>query len=114
MSAVCGCRSWRRPRRSRHACAAASSGSAFLHSPPPNALPDDWIAAVRGLLEAPSSAVLTTYRKDGSALVSPVWYRWTGAAFEVVIARDDPKVRHLERDPRCVLVVFEAVRPFRG
>ena len=24
------------------------------------------------------------------------------------------KLRHLARDPRCVLVVFEAVRPFRG
>ena len=24
------------------------------------------------------------------------------------------KLRHLTRDPRCVLVVFEAVRPFRG
>jgi hypothetical protein len=24
------------------------------------------------------------------------------------------KLRHLARDPRCVPVVFEAVRPFRG
>ena len=24
------------------------------------------------------------------------------------------KLRHLARDPRCVLVVFEAVRPLRG
>jgi len=24
------------------------------------------------------------------------------------------KLRHLARDPRCVLVVFEAIRPFRG
>ena len=69
---------------------------------------------MRSLLEAPSAAVLTTYRKDGSALVSPVWFRWEDGAFEVVIARDDVKLRHLARDPRCVLVVFEAVRPFRG
>jgi hypothetical protein len=26
----------------------------------------------------------------------------------------DIKLRHLARDPECVLVVFEAVRPFRG
>jgi hypothetical protein len=58
--------------------------------------------------------VLTTYRKDGSAHTVPVWYRWTGGAFEVVIATGDVKLRHLARDPRCVLVVFEAVRPFRG
>lgn len=75
---------------------------------------DYWIEGVRSLLDAPAPAVLTTYRKDGSALVSPVWFRWYDGAFEVVIARDDVKLRHLARDPRCALVVFEAVRPFRG
>ncbi len=69
---------------------------------------------VRTLLEAPSAAVLTTTRRDGTALTSPVWYRWTGLAFEVVIAHDDVKLRHLERDPRCTLVIFETVAPFRG
>src|SRR2546421_4068626 len=69
---------------------------------------------VRTLLEAPSAAVLTTNRKDGTALTSPVWFRWTGRAFEVVIAGDDVKLRHLERDPRCALVIFETVAPFRG
>jgi len=74
----------------------------------------DWIERVRSLLEAPSPAVLTTYRKDGSALVSPVWFQWSDDAFEVVIAKGDLKLGHLARDPRCALVVFEAVRPFRG
>ena len=69
---------------------------------------------MRSLLEGPSAAVLSTYRKDGTALVSPVWFRWTGEAFEVVIAEGDVKLRHLARDPRCVLVVFETVPPFRG
>jgi PPOX class probable F420-dependent enzyme len=69
---------------------------------------------VRSLLDGPSPAVLTTYRRDGSVLVSPVWCRFADGAFEVVIAEDDVKLRHLERDRRCVLVVFEAVRPFRG
>ena len=69
---------------------------------------------VQPLLEAASPAVLTTYKKDGSALVTPVWFRWTGDAFEVVIAKGDVKLGHLTRDPRCVLVVFEAVPPFRG
>jgi PPOX class probable F420-dependent enzyme len=58
--------------------------------------------------------VLTTTRKDGSPYASPVWFRWTGEAFEVVIALGDVKLRHLERDPRCSLLVFEAVPPFRG
>jgi PPOX class probable F420-dependent enzyme len=69
---------------------------------------------VATLLAAPSAAVLTTMRSDGTPLTSPVWYRWTGVAFEVVIARDDVKLRHLERDPSCTLVIFEAVAPFRG
>ena len=75
---------------------------------------EDWIEGVRSLLEAPSPAVLTTYRKDGSALVSPVWFHWSDGRFEVVIAEGDLKLRHLARDPRCALVVFEAVPPFRG
>ena len=75
---------------------------------------ETWIDGVRSLLDAPSPAVLTTYRKDGGALVSPVWFRWHDGAFEVVIARGDLKLRHLSADPRCILVVFEAVRPFRG
>jgi PPOX class probable F420-dependent enzyme len=69
---------------------------------------------VRSLLEAPSPAVLTTHRPDRTCLVSPVWYRWTGESFEIVVVEGDVKLRHLERDPRCALVVFEAVPPFRG
>jgi PPOX class probable F420-dependent enzyme len=69
---------------------------------------------MRSLLEAPAPAVLTTYRKDGSALVTPVWFRWDGSAFNVVIAKGDVKLAHLSRDPRCTLVIFETVPPFRG
>jgi hypothetical protein len=65
------------------------------------------LEGVRSLLEAPSPAVLTTYRTDGSVLVSPVWFRWSDGVFEVVIAKGDIKLRHLAHDPRCVLVVFE-------
>jgi PPOX class probable F420-dependent enzyme len=69
---------------------------------------------VATLLDGPSPAVLTTIRKDGSPLTSPVWFHWTGDVFELVITRDDVKLQHLARQPRCTLVVFEAVRPFRG
>jgi PPOX class probable F420-dependent enzyme len=70
--------------------------------------------SARTLLEAASPAVLATQRRDGSAHVSPVWFRRSGEAFEVVIAVGDVKLRHLARDPRCALAVFEAVPPFRG
>jgi hypothetical protein len=69
---------------------------------------------VRTLLDAPSPAVLTTYRKDGSALTTPVWFRFHEGAFEVVLAKGDVKKRHLEQAPACILVVFETVPPFRG
>jgi len=69
---------------------------------------------MRSLLEAPAPAVLTTYRQDGSAHTVPVWFRWTDETLEIVIAKGDVKLRHLARDPRCVLVIFETVRPFRG
>jgi PPOX class probable F420-dependent enzyme len=75
---------------------------------------EESLVSVRSLLEAPSPAVLATYRKDGTALVTPVWFRWAGGAFEVVIAEGDVKLGHLARNPQCILVVFEAVPPFRG
>lgn len=74
----------------------------------------DQLELARTLLEAPSPAVVTTYRKDGSANVAPVWFQWTDGWVEVVVLQDDVKLRHLARDPRCVLVVFETSYPFRG
>jgi hypothetical protein len=68
----------------------------------------------RSLLEGASPAVLTTYRRDGTALASPVWFRLRGSALEVVIAEGDVKLTHLARRAECSLTVFEAVAPFRG
>jgi hypothetical protein len=66
------------------------------------------------LFQAASPAVLTTYRKDGTAVTSPVWFRFQGDSFEVVIAENDVKLRHLAARPECELLVFETVPPFRG
>lgn len=66
------------------------------------------------LLDGPSPATLTTYRRDGSAVGSPVWFRRHGETVEVVIAVDDVKLRHLARHPQCAVLIFEAVPPFRG
>jgi Pyridoxamine 5'-phosphate oxidase len=76
--------------------------------------PTRGLEAVRSLLEAPSPAVLITYRPEGSAAVSPVWFRYTNDAFEVVVAKTDIKLQHLARDPRAVLMIFETIAPFRG
>ena len=66
------------------------------------------------LFQAPSPAVLMTYRKDGTVAASPVWFRFRDDTFEVVIAENDVKLRHLAARPECELLVFEAVPPFRG
>jgi Pyridoxamine 5'-phosphate oxidase len=68
----------------------------------------------RSLLDPPSPAALVTFGADGSADVSPVWFRCTDSAFEVVVAADDPKLRRLAIDDRAVLTIFETVPPFRG
>jgi hypothetical protein len=69
---------------------------------------------VRSLLESAAPAAMVTYRHDGSADVSPVWFRFIRTAFEIVIAEGDAKLSHLDLDPRAVLTVFETVPPFRG
>lgn len=69
---------------------------------------------IRSLLDAPSPASLTLYREDGEAIVSPVWFRVGDDAIEMVVAATDHKLEHLRRDPRCVLLIFEATEPFRG
>ena len=66
------------------------------------------------LFQAPSPAVLMTYRKDGTVAASPVWFRFRDNTFEVVIAENDVKLRHLAARQECELLVFEAVPPFRG
>lgn len=66
------------------------------------------------LLELPLLAVLATYRPDGTALLSPVWYEYRDGGFNVCTSEDDVKARHLRRDPRAGLVVAEPVPPYRG
>lgn len=75
---------------------------------------ENWTRGLESLLDGPSPAVLTTYRQNGTAVVSPVWFRYHDGAFEVVIAEDDVTLRHLAHRPQCPLVVFEAAPPFGG
>src|SRR5947207_15044533 len=72
--------------------------------------PDD----LDGLLERPLVAVLATYRANGDVLLSPVWHRWRDGGFDVVTNADDVKARHLRRDSRASILVFEHEPPYRG
>jgi PPOX class probable F420-dependent enzyme len=66
------------------------------------------------LLELPHLAVLATYRRDGTVLLSPVWHEWRDNGFNVVTGSREGKVAHLRRDPRASIVVCEDVPPYRG
>jgi PPOX class probable F420-dependent enzyme len=70
--------------------------------------------AIRDLLDAPSPATVTLTRADRRPMTSPVWFRVAGGRLEFVIARDDAKLKVVERDPTITLLVFEASPPFRG
>ena len=69
---------------------------------------------IGGLLDEPLVAVLATLRSDGSVLLSPVWHEWRDGGFNLWLAADDVKTRHLRRDPRATIVVAESVDPLRG
>ena len=66
------------------------------------------------LLEQPLVAVLATYRKDGSVLLSPVWHQWRDGGFDVVVGPNDIKLTHLRRDARASVLVYEHDPPYRG
>ena len=66
------------------------------------------------LLELPLLAVLATYRRDGTVLLSPVWHEWRDNGFNVVTRSRDVKAGHLRRDPRASIVVCEHGPPYRG
>jgi PPOX class probable F420-dependent enzyme len=72
--------------------------------------PDD----LGDLLELPLLAVLATYRRDGTVLLSPVWHEWRDDGFHVVTGSRDVKAGHLRRDPRAGIVVCEHGPPYRG
>ena len=59
-------------------------------------------------------AVLATYRRDGTVLLSPVWHEWREGGFSVVTSSRDVKAVHLRRDPRASIVVCSRFPPCRG
>jgi PPOX class probable F420-dependent enzyme len=66
------------------------------------------------LLELPLLAVLATYRRDGTVMLSPVWHEWRDGGFDVMTGSRDGKAGHLRRDPRASIVVCEHSPPYRG
>ena len=69
---------------------------------------------VDGLLGEARPAVLLTHRRDGTPLLSPVWFRWHDGALETTMSRSDGKLRRLRQSPEVGFLVFETAPPFRG
>jgi PPOX class probable F420-dependent enzyme len=65
------------------------------------------VGALGDFFEQPWLATLATYRKDGTVLLSPVWFEWDGTAFLVSLVRGDWKELHLRRNPRASLLIAE-------
>lgn len=72
------------------------------------------LSELAGFLALPLVAVLATYRRDGAVLLSPVWHRFRDGGFDVLSAPEDIKVRHLRRDPRASILVYDNEPPYRG
>src|SRR6185437_12300252 len=72
------------------------------------------LSELSDFLELPLVAVLATYRRDGGVLLSPVWHQWRDGGFDVVVYLSDIKLKHLRRDPRTSIVVYEHDPPYRG
>jgi len=72
------------------------------------------LSELADFLALPRVAVLATYRRDGSVLLSPVWHQFREGGFDVVSAPEDIKVRHLRRDPRASILVYDNEPPYRG
>ena len=65
-------------------------------------------------LDLPYTAVLATHWADGTVLLSPVWHEWRDGGFNIGVPEGDVKVKHIERDPRVTLVVYELSWPSRS
>lgn len=76
-------------------------------------MPSD-LGTFSSLFESSAPAVLGTRRRDGTMKLSPVWIGHVGGNFEIVIADNDLKLKHLRRDPWATLLIFETTPPFRG
>lgn len=67
-----------------------------------------------GLLDERRLAVMATFRADGTVLLSPLWFMWEDGGFTIGMAAGDGKLKHLRRDPRVTIAVYENEFPYRG
>ncbi len=66
----------------------------------------------RDLLES-QIAVLATNGVDGRPQVSAVWFLAEGDELRISLNTTRRKVRNLQRDPRCTVLLLDLVNPYR-
>jgi PPOX class probable F420-dependent enzyme len=59
------------------------------------------------LIDVPRVGVLGTTNKDGTPLLTPVWYAREGDELWLVIPPDDQKARNIRRDPRVMFLIMD-------
>lgn len=59
-------------------------------------------------------AIIATEQADGRPHLTPIWFSWDGAAFEVVTPGSSRKFRNLRRLPRCTISVDKKAWPYRS
>jgi PPOX class probable F420-dependent enzyme len=60
---------------------------------------------IDAFLDERHTLVIATHRRDGSAHLTTVWYRWDGDAFWISTNRDRAKYLNIARDPRVSVLV---------
>lgn len=58
-------------------------------------------------LRTANTLIISTIRKSGEPLMTPIWYVWMDEAFLVRTGADSAKVQHIRRDPRACCLVEE-------
>ncbi|MBV9840981.1 MAG: pyridoxamine 5'-phosphate oxidase family protein [Sphingomonadaceae bacterium] len=62
---------------------------------------------LNAFLEAGHTLIVSTIRKSGEPLMTPVWYVWIDGAFWIGTGANSAKAKHLRRDPRACCLVEE-------
>jgi PPOX class probable F420-dependent enzyme len=68
--------------------------------------------AVKGLLEAPHHAVISTLNEDGSILSTVAWISLENGELAVNSAEGRQWPSNLDRDPRVTALVYDAGNPY--
>lgn len=59
-------------------------------------------------------AMIATEQPDGRPHLTPIWFSWDGATFEVLTPPSSRKYQNLARRPRCTISVDDRTWPYQS